>query len=72
MPGQPFLRHMQTHRHRQAGETGIGLPKAHYNLQCLPTSWGFNLSSGHSRLRRPLECKSIQGMASHFPSMNSY
>lgn len=24
---------MQTHRHRQAGETGIGLPKAHYNLQ---------------------------------------
>jgi len=24
---------MQTHKHKQAGETDIGLPKAHYNLQ---------------------------------------
>lgn len=32
MPGQPLKRHMQTHRHRQAGETGIGLPKAHFNI----------------------------------------
>lgn len=33
MPGQPLKRHMQTHRHRQAGETGIGLPKAHFNIK---------------------------------------